>query len=70
MLQNFLHSLFGCNHPRTTFPITPKESAKSKHNTYVACLDCGREFAYDWTRMRVGQPVTSVHVSAPLIPIT
>jgi hypothetical protein len=24
---------------------------------YVTCLDCGREFAYDWKAMRVGQPV-------------
>lgn len=20
---------------------------------YVVCLDCGRQFAYDWSRMRV-----------------
>jgi hypothetical protein len=21
--------------------------------TYVACLDCGKEFAYDWDQMKV-----------------
>lgn len=21
--------------------------------TYVVCLDCGKEFAYDWNQMRV-----------------
>jgi hypothetical protein len=25
--------------------------------TYVTCLDCGKEFAYDWKAMRVGQAV-------------
>jgi hypothetical protein len=24
---------------------------------YVACLDCGKEFRYDWAQMRVGEPV-------------
>jgi hypothetical protein len=24
---------------------------------YVVCLDCGKEFAYDWKAMRVGEPV-------------
>jgi hypothetical protein len=24
----------------------------------VVCLDCGKEFAYDWIAMRAGKPVT------------
>jgi hypothetical protein len=24
--------------------------------TYVVCLDCGAEFAYDWKKMRVLSP--------------
>jgi hypothetical protein len=24
--------------------------------TYVVCLDCGQEFAYDWKKMRVLSP--------------
>jgi hypothetical protein len=23
----------------------------------VACLDCGKEFAYDWKSMRIGEPM-------------
>jgi len=23
----------------------------------VVCLDCGKEFGYDWAQMRVGEPV-------------
>ena len=64
MLHSIFNSLFGCSHPRTTFPITPgrKNAGFSapgaiRTGTYVACLACGKEFAYDWESMRIGQPV-------------
>ena len=41
---------FACRHARVSFPQTPKGSCRA----YVACLDCGREFAYDWQAMRMG----------------
>jgi hypothetical protein len=53
--------LFGCWHKRVSFPITrkvapqrPQESQCS--GTYIVCLDCGKEFAYDWKQMRVLSP--------------
>ena len=62
MFQNLVSSLFGCSHQRTTFPQTPgrKHTAPSatRAGTYIVCLDCGKEFAYDWEGMRIGQPVT------------
>jgi hypothetical protein len=66
MLQSLLNSLFGCTHQRTTFPQTPGRKsagypapgATSKNGTYVVCLDCGKEFAYNWNEMRVGRQVT------------
>ena len=64
MLNSIFNSLFGCSHQRTTFPITPgrKNAGFSapgaiRTGTYVACLACGKEFAYDWESMRIGQPV-------------
>ena len=50
--------LFGCTHRRYTFPITAKAGhsrpeAASVTGTYVVCLDCGKEFPYDWKLMRV-----------------
>ena len=61
MLQNLFNALFSCSHQRTTFPLTPgrRTSAPSGNRlgTYVVCLDCGKEFAYDWESMRVGQAV-------------
>jgi hypothetical protein len=49
-MHKLLDLLFGCSHQRYTFPITP---AYLGAKTYVACLDCGREFEYDWQNMRV-----------------
>ena len=56
MLQSVLNAFFGCSHQRTTFPITPgrrKAGATPTLATYVACLDCGKEFPYDWQEMKV-----------------
>ena len=66
MLQSFLNTLFGCAHQRTTFPLTPARksagiTAPSQRNgAYVVCLDCGREFNYDWKEMRVGAAVQTM----------
>ena len=53
MLQSLLNSLFGCSHQRTTFPQTPGRKTAGRTGTYVVCLDCGKEFAYNWDEMRV-----------------
>ena len=60
MLQTFFHALFGCSHQRTTFPLTPARTTVApggkRLGTYVVCLDCGKEFAYDWQQMKVVGP--------------
>lgn len=61
MFNTFFNALFGCTHQRTTFPLTPGRRTSApgaaRLGTYVVCLDCGKEFAYDWQSMRVGQAV-------------
>jgi len=63
MLNNLLNALLGCSHRRTTFPITRKAGLSPvpgpRHSTYVVCLDCGKEFGYNWTEMRIGDPVAA-----------
>ena len=67
MLHSFWTSFFGCAHQRTTFPLTPNGSptnpSTARKGTYVACLDCGEELAYDWESMHVGAPLN--HRAAP-----
>jgi hypothetical protein len=61
MLNSLLSSIFGCAHNRTTFPLTPSRNSKrsegARRGTYIVCLDCGKEFAYNWKEMHVGSPV-------------
>ena len=58
-----LFNPFRCTHPRTTFPMTPvrKKTAggesETPPETYVVCLECGKQFAYDWENMRIGRAV-------------
>ena len=61
MFQSVLGALFSCSNRRTTFPLTPGRRGATLAGgarTYVVCLECGKEFAYDWAAMRVGEPVT------------
>jgi hypothetical protein len=70
MLNSLLENLFGCSHKATTFPLTPTRSRAGRsaasigdrHGPYVVCLDCGREFGYDWHAMRIGDPIAQVRV--------
>ena len=60
MDNSLLQAVFGCAHRKTTFPLTPirrgaiaaRSNTEPKAQTYIACLDCGKELPYDWDRMR------------------
>lgn len=78
MMGSLFQSIFGCTHPRTTFPLTPKRQANgSIPATYVTCLDCGKELGYNWNEMRIDPsivkpaiqhvPVVQEDVSRPLL---
>jgi hypothetical protein len=50
--------LFGCSHKNFSFPITKRPGqrlspAAQLTGTYVSCLGCGKEFAYDWHEMKI-----------------
>jgi hypothetical protein len=54
MLNILMNSLFGCGHKHTSFPITPRsKNLRTKFETYVVCLDCGKELPYSWEEMRI-----------------
>lgn len=55
MLANVFDMLFGCWHKNYSFPITTKRNGSNlgTKGTYVVCLDCGKEFPYDWNTMKV-----------------
>ena len=57
--MSFFDMVFGCSHKRCSFPITVRGQqrratpAAALTGTYVVCLDCGHEFAYDWNEMKL-----------------
>lgn len=58
MVAKLIDVFFGCRHPRYSFPVTVRGVARRPQaaaltGMYVACLDCGKEFPYDWQEMKV-----------------
>jgi hypothetical protein len=58
MFSRLMDAVFGCWHSRYSFPMTVRAGARrnqpaARVGTYVVCLDCGKELAYDWQHMRV-----------------
>ena len=72
MIDKLLNYFFGCRHARYSFPVTVRRAkrrpqAASLTGTYVACLDCGKEFPYDWQQMKViGSPSQARHYAQEL----
>jgi hypothetical protein len=63
MSSKLLDVFFGCWHHNLSFPMTAKSgkrriTAASLTGTYVVCLDCGKEFAYDWREMKIVEEAT------------
>jgi hypothetical protein len=62
MIDSVLNLLFRCPHRRLTRPVTPVSKAGVPHgDTYVVCLDCGKQFPYDVEKMRIGKAVAISH---------
>ena len=62
MIDTIWNLLFRCQHRRKTFPLTPARAKGADPNEkpadmYVVCLDCGKQFIYDWENMRLGGAV-------------
>lgn len=58
MMASLVDLFFGCWHKNYSFPITSRSSqrrssAPAVSGTYVVCLDCGKEFPYDWQTMKI-----------------
>jgi len=67
MMTSLLNAFFGCSHRRTSFPLTPARRGgvaqgvqENRCKTYVTCLDCGKEFDYNWDEMHVGSQKSSM----------
>ena len=69
MIDSLLNTLFRCPHRRLTRPVTPVNKHGEPHgDTYVVCLDCGKQFSYDLKQMRIGKPLATSAETGTLPP--
>ncbi len=69
MIDSILNLLFRCPHRRLTRPVTPvSKDGKPHGDTYVVCLDCGKQFSYDLKEMRIGKGLPTSAESGVLPP--
>ncbi len=62
MIDAVFNLLYHCRHRHLTRPFTAVGvQGVPRRETYVVCLDCTKQFAYDWTAMRVGKAIDSTH---------
>ena len=58
-----------CRHRHLTRPFTPLgRQGVPQRETYVVCLDCTKQFAYDLTAMRVGKAIDHTHNDCVIAP--
>ena len=69
MIDTVTNLLFRCPHHRLTRPMAPITKAGTPHSqSYVVCLDCGKQFEYDLSHMRIGKPIDHSHEHAVVPP--
>jgi hypothetical protein len=62
MIDTALNLLLNCPHRHLTRSFTPvNHDGAPRGETYVVCLDCAKQFAYDLTTMRMGKPIEQTH---------
>ena len=47
---------------------TDQKTGVSQGGSYVVCLNCGQEFAYDTCAMRIGEPISRANISGMVHP--
>jgi hypothetical protein len=69
MIDTVLNLLFHCGHRHLSRPFTPLgEHGVPQGETYVVCLDCTKQFAYDLKEMRIGKAIDQTHDACVIPP--
>ena len=69
VIDTVLNLLFRCAHRHLTRPFTPLAKEGVPHReTYVVCLDCTKQFAYDLNEMQIGMVIDHSHDACVLPP--
>jgi hypothetical protein len=53
MIDTLMNLLFRCSHRQLSSPVSRRVGSRvSPYRTYVVCLECGKQFAYDLQRCK------------------
>ncbi len=73
MLRFINEFLFGWFHSRTKFPMTisrrSPENGELQRRTYVTCLNCGEEIAYNWDKMQTEGAFHAAPAPSPVVSV-
>jgi hypothetical protein len=62
MIDTVLNLLFRCAHRRLTRPVAAiTKAGQPQSQSYIVCLDCGKQFEYDLKEMRIGKVIDRSH---------
>ena len=72
MIDSLFNTLLFCSHRRISFPMTIRKAdtfstAPRTNQMLVSCLDCGKEFSYNWEEMRIDAAEPLVGLRTQLI---
>jgi hypothetical protein len=66
VIDTVFHLLFRCAHRHLTRPFTPLGAEGiPRHESYVVCLDCAKQFIYDLKEMRIGKMIDPAACTLP-----
>jgi hypothetical protein len=69
VIDTVLNILFRCAHRHLTRPFTPVGKGGAPYGeTDVVCLDCAKQFAYDFKEMRIGKALDHSHDACVIPP--
>jgi len=69
MIDSLLNLLFRCSHRRLTRPVAPiTKAGQPRSESYVVCLDCGKQFEYDINTMQMGKAIDHSHEAGVVPP--
>jgi hypothetical protein len=62
VIDTLMNLLLRCRHRRLTSPLTRLSiNGVPRGNPLVVCLDCGKQFEYDLSEMRIGKAIDHSH---------
>jgi hypothetical protein len=66
VIDTVFHLLFRCAHRRLTRPFTHQRAeGVPRHESYVVCLACAKQFTYDLKEMRIGKMIDPAACTLP-----